>query len=251
MERDHLVGFLNEFLEVGRVSDYGPNGLQVIGKSGVERVALAVSASAEVFERAIAGGADLLLVHHGLFWERESRVIGPLMRGRLRLLLDHDLTLLAYHLPLDRHLTVGNNAQIISRLGLQLVEPERPLAEVGYIGEADEPQAARAFAERVNRLFGADSFVELAGRREVRRIGVVSGGAGGSARLLEAVERGCDLYLTGTASEPAPAIARELGMALIAPGHYNTERFGILALGDVLHDRFGLSTFFVDVPNPL
>lgn len=249
MERDRLVSFLDDYLEVDRVPDYGPNGLQVIGKAEVRRVALAVSAAAEVFRH--AAEADLLIVHHGLFWERDSRVVGVLLRERLRLLFTHDLTLLAYHLPLDRHPGVGNNAQIIQHLGLRLVEQERPLSNVGYVGEYAEAIPTADFVRRANQLFGAQAFVEPAGRTTVRRIGVVSGGAGNVANLVEAAARGCDLYLTGTASEPAPAVAREMAIGLVAPGHYNTEKFGVLALGALLAERFGLSTVFVDVPNPL
>ncbi len=249
--RDRIIGFLDDYLDVGGIRDYGPMGMQVVGKAEVERVAVAVSASRACFAHAAARGADMLIVHHGLLWDNESRVIGPVMRGRLELLFRHDISLLGYHLCLDRHLEIGNNVLGLRALGAAPVELESPLVEVGYVGEFAAPVPWDDLARRARRVFGCDLRLFPTGPAATSRLGLVTGGAGHAGHVAEAAARGCDTYLTGELSEPAPAAGAELGINLIGAGHYNTEKLGVQAVGRLLEAQFGVTATFIDVPNPL
>jgi dinuclear metal center YbgI/SA1388 family protein len=249
--RDDILALLDAELEIARFRDYGPQGMQVAGREEVARVAVAVSSTLEVFEQAASFGADLLIVHHGLFWDGDSRVVDELMRRRLETLFAAGITLAAYHLPLDAHRTLGNNAELARVLG---VEPEGWfLAERG---------AARAVRGRLARPCPLD---ELAGALEaatgrapqtfpggpakLERIGICSGGAAGGVRA--AAELGLDAWVTGEPSEDSRALASELGVSFVAGGHYATETFGVRALARLLEQRLGVETTFVDVPNPV
>lgn len=249
--RDDIVSFLDEYLDVRGIRDYGPMGMQVIGKGEVARVAVAVSASQACFALAAGLEADMLIVHHGLFWDGDSRVVGKAMRGRLETLFRHDLSLLGYHLCLDRHQEIGNNVLAIRAMGATPIALESPLATVGYVGEFTEPMAWNELVERAKDTFGGDPFFFPTGPSHTKMLGLVTGGGGNSVHVMEAAERGCDTYLTGNLSEPAPALATELGMNLIGAGHYNTEKLGVQAVGRLLEERFGVSSVFIDVPNPL
>jgi len=218
----------------------------VVGAHEVEKIACGVSASRELFERAAAGGAQLVLVHHGLFWDRDSRVVGPVMRERLRTLFDADLTLLAYHLALDAHPEVGNNALLCSELGL---EPERRFAGIGFGGTLAAPLSVGSLARRVGDRLGREPLVFAYGPERVERVAVCSGGA---ARLVaDAAAEGYDCFLTGEADEPTMRSALELGIHFVAGGHYATETLGVQALAARLAERFGLEWEFVDLPNPV
>ena len=250
-DRDELIGFLDALLEVDAFDDYGPNGLQVTGADEVGHVATGVSAHRELFERAAAAGAHMVVCHHGILWGAGPAAIDARMKGRLLPLFDADMSLAAYHLPLDAHPEVGNNALICERLGLRRGEPfgdarGRP---VGFVGEADEPTALEALAERCCSLFGRDPLVFEGDGRPLRRIGVVSGGGGGT--MADAIRLGLDALLTGEPEEPAMADARETGVAFLACGHYATETFGVRRLGELLAERFGIAHTFVEIPNPV
>lgn len=249
--RDKIVDFLEEYLDVQGIRDYGPMGMQVVGKEEVSRVAVAVSASHACFSLAAGLEADMLIVHHGLFWDNDSRVVGKAMRGRLETLFRQDMTLLAYHLCLDKHSEIGNNVLALRALGATPVALETPLVEVGYVGEFPNPVSWEELTERAKNTFGGEPFLFPSGPVETRQLGLVTGGAGNSVHVIEAAERGCDTYLTGDLSEPTPALAKELGMNLIGAGHYNTEKLGVQAIGRLLEERFGVSSVFIDVPNPL
>lgn len=251
VSRDKIVTFLDEYLDVHGIRDYGPMGMQVVGKEEVNRVAVAVSASHACFAQAVSQQADMLIVHHGLFWDNESRVVGKAMRGRLETLFQHDMTLLAYHLCLDKHPEIGNNVLALRALGATPTALETPLAGVGYVGEFASPVPWEELAERAQSAFGGEPFLFPSGPDQTIRLGLVTGGAGNSVHVIEAAGRGCDTYLTGDLSEPAPALAAELGMNLIGAGHYNTEKLGVQAVGRRLEERFGVSSVFIDVPNPL
>jgi dinuclear metal center YbgI/SA1388 family protein len=247
-----ILDFLDELLDRASFPDYGPNGLQVPGKAEVKRVATGVSANLELLERAVDGGADLVLVHHGLFWGGAPLALSPTMAARLRVLLTADVSLAAYHLPLDAHPEVGNNALLADGLG---VEDRRPFAEhqgraIGLAGRfpGDGVPAAELHA-RVRELTGRDPLVFDAGPDPVRTIGICSGGA--AKNLTDAAEQGLDAFLTGEPSEPAMGEAREAGVHFIAAGHYATETFGIRRLGELVAERFGVEHAFVDVPNPV
>jgi dinuclear metal center YbgI/SA1388 family protein len=249
--RDELIAFLDELLEAPAFDDYGPNGLQVIGSEQVAHVATAVSAHRELFERAAAAGADMVLCHHGILWGGSPAPVDARMKARLRALFDADMSLAAYHLPLDAHPEVGNNALICERLGLRRGEPfgEARGRAIGFVGHADEPTALEALAERCCSLFGRDPLVFPGDGRELRRVGVVSGGGGSS--LGDAIGLGLDALLTGEPEEPAMADARESGVAFLACGHYATETFGVRRLGELLAERFGVDHTFVEIPNPV
>ncbi|MCL5265055.1 MAG: Nif3-like dinuclear metal center hexameric protein [Chloroflexi bacterium] len=250
--RDDLVEFLDAYLTPRHMRDHAVNGLQVVGRSEVRKVALGVSASLALFTEAARWNADLILVHHGLFWRDEPRRIDALVKGRLKILFDNDITLLAYHLPLDAHPEVGNNIQILKRLGLRHTGQGLGSWDgtyLGVVGEAFEPTSLMEFSTRVDKLFQTSALVLAFGRQQVRRVGIISGG--GAGELMEAVEQGCDVYLTGEAKEPTPAICREVGINYIAAGHYNTEKFGVIALGDVVRDKLGVEVRLFDIPNNL
>ena len=244
--RDEILAYADDLLEVGSYPDHGPIGLQVAGADEVRKIACGVSASRDLFERAAAAGAQLVIVHHGLFWERDPRVVGPLMRERLRALFDADLSLAAYHLALDAHPEIGNNANLARELG---VAPEERFAEVGFGGPLERPVSMPDFAERVQEVVGRMPLVFSYGPGEVRRVAICSGGA---ARTLdEAVAHRYDCLLTGEAAEPTKHAAKEAGIHFVAAGHYATETSGVQALSARLAERFDVEWEFIDLPNPV
>ena len=246
-----VIAYLDEVLEIGTFQDYGPNGLQVPGANELSVVATGVSAHRELFERAAAEGAQLVLAHHGLFWDFHLRSITPAMRERLRVLFDNDIALAAYHLPLDAHPEVGNNALICEALGLERAEPfgEHRGSAVGFVGRSAEGIAFEELRSRCVSAFGQEPFVWDPGPDVVHSVGIVSGGAASS--FGEAIALGLDAFLTGEPAEHVMADARESGTHFIAGGHYATETFGVRRLGELLEERFGLEHRFVDAPNPI
>jgi dinuclear metal center YbgI/SA1388 family protein len=248
--RDEIVQYLNDYLQVGKFKDYGPNGMQVIGRPAVNRVGLGVSANLECFRQADEQQVDMLIVHHGLFWDNMTREIGTMMKARLKLLFEHDISLLAYHLPLDAHPEKGNNVLWLNRLGFSVegvTLGESRGMSIGAIGVAPKRLILSYVVEQVKRETGVQPLVYAFGPQTVRRLGVVTGG--GQGYLLEAVARGCDTFLTGEVGEPTQGIAQEEGVNFIAAGHYNSEKIGVQALGKLLQNQFGVETFFCDVPN--
>jgi dinuclear metal center YbgI/SA1388 family protein len=245
-DRDEILAFADELLELEAYPDYGPMGMQVAGVREVERIACGVSASLELFERAAATGAQLLVVHHGLLWDRDPRVIDDALRRRLKALLDPGITLAAYHLALDAHPEVGNNALLARELG---VEPTDRFAEIGFGGPLAEPATVDEFAARVRGALGAEPLVFAHGPERIERAAVVTGGAG--RHLAEAAREGYDLFLTGEPEEPSLHTAQELGIHFVAGGHYATERIGVQALAAKLAERFALGWEFIDLPNPV
>jgi dinuclear metal center YbgI/SA1388 family protein len=245
---DHLDGLL----DASGWDDYGPNGLQVPGRAEVDRVVTGVSAGRELFERAVSLGAGLVLVHHGLFWDRQPRALSPANAARLRVLLEADVNLAAYHLPLDAHAEIGNNALIADALGCDERRPfaehrGRPVGVAARFGGQGVPAAE--LWERVRRTTGREPLVFDAGPDRVRSIGIVSGGAAGD--LEAAVAAGLDAFLTGEPEEFVMNQAREAGLHFVAAGHYATETFGIRRLGDLVSQRFGIDHDWVDLPNPI
>ena len=250
--RDEIVGFCDDLLDVPGFEDYGPNGLQVPGRREVGRVASGVSANLDLIEAAVERGADLLLVHHGLFWGSGPPAVTELMAGRLRAALGAELSIAAYHLPLDAHPRIGNNALLREGLGLE-PDPQtfgavmgRP---IGVVGRAAGGLDAGELVARTRELVGREPLVFDAGPESVERVGIVTGGGGST--LAEAIEIGLDALVTGELSEPAPAEAREGAIHLIAAGHHATETFGIRRLGELVGERFDVAHEFVEVPNPI
>jgi dinuclear metal center YbgI/SA1388 family protein len=246
------IAELDRLLEPERFKDYCPNGLQVPGRPKVAKVATGVSASVELFEAADDEQADLLVVHHGLFWDSGPSAIDLRMKRRLKLLFDADISLAAYHLPLDAHPEVGNNALIARALGAEALEPFA-LHEgepIGFIARfpGEGLQADTLFA-RVEELTARTPLVFDGGPEEVRSVAIVSGG--GNDYLGDAIAVGADAFLTGEPTERVMSEARESPIHYVAAGHYATETFGVKSLGELLSERFGLEHVFIDVPNPI
>lgn len=245
-KRDEIIAFCDELLDVASYPDYGPVGLHVVGAEDVRKVVCAVSASRELFERAAEAEAQLVVVHHGLFWEKEPRVVGPILRGRLEALFAGNLTLLAYHLALDAHPEIGNNAYLCRELG---VEQERRFTDWGWGGHLREPVAASDFANRVQEVVGRMPLLFSYGPEEVRSVAIVSGGAG--RYLADAIAEGYDCFLSGEADEPTKHLAKEAGIHFVAAGHYATETSGVQALTTRVAERFDVEWEYVDLPNPV
>ena len=246
------MAYLDDLLSPSSFHDYGPNGLQVPGPSQVQTVVSGVSASAELFERAAQLGADLVLVHHGLFWSGAPLALTASAKRRLQLLFDNDMALAAYHLPLDGHLEVGNNALIAERLGCTAREPfaQHRGSSIGVAARfGGDGIAAAELVERTARLTGREPLAFLAGPERVRTIGIVSGA--GSDHLADAVDAGLDAFLTGEPAERVMTHAQEEEIHFIAAGHYATETFGVRRLGELLAQQFEIAQQFVEIPNPI
>jgi dinuclear metal center YbgI/SA1388 family protein len=251
-ERDRILSFCDELLEIDGFDDYGPNGLQVPGSAEVEMVISGVSAHRALIERAVAAGGQLLIAHHGLFWDFLPRALSEGMAERLRLALDARLSIAAYHLPLDAHREIGNNALLCEVLGFEAEADgwaETRGRQIGVIGHHPEGIAIAELASRVAGVLGREPLVFDSGPEHVRRIGIVSGA--GSSEVHDAVALGLDAFLTGEPAEHVMADAAEGGIHFIAAGHYATETFGIRRLGELVAERFGVEHAFVDVPNPV
>jgi dinuclear metal center YbgI/SA1388 family protein len=247
MHTDALIAEANALLTPESFEDYGPNGLQVPNSQPIDTIATSVSASAEVFERAAAEGAQLVLVHHGLWWRGMPQHIDRALYRRLKPLFDHDIALGAYHLPLDAHPEIGNNALLARAFGLGEVER---FARVGFAGRLPgEGLAPAELRARVRDVTGREPLHLDFGPERVRTLAIVSGGA--SDDIRHAIDGGFDAFLTGEPAERVMTMAREAGIHFFAGGHYATETFGIRRLGEVLSERFGLRNVFIDDPNPI
>ena len=244
--RDDIVAFANELLEVERFPEYGLPGLQVVGAEDVTKVAGGVSSSRELFERARSAGAQLVLVHHGLFWRNEPLLVDRRLKGRLQALFAGELSLVAYHLALDAHRELGNNALLARRLG---IEPDTMFSEIGVGGTLSEPVAIEELTRRFHEATGSEPLVFPEGPERIERVAVITGGGGDG--VIQAAHEGYDAFVTGEPEEPALHTARELGIHFLAGGHYATETFGVRALGERLADEFGIEWEFLDLPNPV
>ena len=247
-----IVTELDRLLEPTRFADYGPNGLQVPGAEEVTTVATGVSAQLELFERARAEGAELVVAHHGLFWGSGPGPIDAALARRLRVLFASDISLLAYHLPLDAHPEVGNNALLARALQAEPLAPFAPHRGTPIGCLAQFPGEGLPVAEllaRVERITARAPLTFDCGPPVVRRLGIVSGG--GTDYLADAIAARVDAFLTGEPTERVMAQAREAGVHLIAAGHYATETFGVRRLGEHLSECFGVRHVFVDIPNPV
>jgi dinuclear metal center YbgI/SA1388 family protein len=245
-DRDELLAFAHELLDLDSFPDYGPMGLQVAGRREVERIACGVSASLELFGRAAEARTDLLIVHHGLFWNNDPRIVDDRMRRRLQALFAAEITLAAYHLALDAHPEIGNNALLARALG---VEVDGPFAGIGVGGRLPEAVPVRQLVARLRAEVGREPLVFDEGPDAVERVAVITGG--GARYLPDAAAEGYDLFVTGEPAEPSLHTARELGITFAAAGHYATERLGVQALAERLADRFGLEWQFIELPNPV
>jgi dinuclear metal center YbgI/SA1388 family protein len=245
--RQDIEAFFSALLQPERFRDYGPNGLQVEGRGEVRLLVSGVTASLALIDAAIERGADALFVHHGLFWRGHDGRLTGWLKTRVERLLAHGISLFAYHLPLDAHAELGNNAQLGLRLGLR-ADARFGEQELGFVGDAADLSTASALAARVaERLGRAPLFVDGDGR-PLRRIAWCTGGAQGF--FESAMAAGADAYVTGEISEPQAHLARETGVAFVAAGHHATERYGAPAVAAHAAERFGLRHEFVDIDNP-
>ena len=241
-----LVQTCDQLLQPARFKDYGPNGLQVEGDRPIRKLVSGVTASRALIEAALADGADALLVHHGLFWRGQDGRVTGWMRERLRLLLGHGLHLLAYHLPLDAHPELGNNAQLGLRLGLQ-ADARFGDQDLGFIGPASEV-SLQALVQRAQTVLGRSVLSVPGDGRPLRRVAWCTGGAQGYFEA--AMAAGADVFITGEISEPQAHLARESGVAFLACGHHATERYGAPALAAHVAQQLGLAHCFIDIENP-
>ena len=247
MVRNEVSELLDEWLAPKRFRDYCPNGLQVEGRNEIRSVVTGVTASLALIEAALSEGADAILVHHGLFWKGEDlRVVGPKKR-RLELLLKHDINLYAYHLPLDAHAEMGNNAQLAKQLGF-MVTGRFADQDIGFSGELPGAVAAGALAVQVSERLGRQALLVGDVERPVRKVAWCTGGAQGY--FGDAIASGCDLYLSGEISEQTTHLARESGVPYLACGHHATERYGVQALGQRLAEVARVAHRFIDIDNP-
>ncbi len=245
-----LVEEADRYLGSTKIQDYCPNGLQVEGRPQVMRIVSGVTASQALLDAAVDARADLVLVHHGYFWKGENPCVVGMKQRRLKTLLKHDISLLAYHLPLDLHAEVGNNVQLARQLEITVEGPLDPADSrvVGLIGSLPEPLHPRDFARRVQEVLGREPLL-IEGSEKIRRVGWCTGG--GQGYIDRAIAAGVDLFISGEASEQTVHSARENDISFIAAGHHATERYGVQALGDYLARRFALEHVFIDCPNPV
>ncbi|PKO90938.1 MAG: Nif3-like dinuclear metal center hexameric protein [Betaproteobacteria bacterium HGW-Betaproteobacteria-1] len=248
MNIKELMDYTGQILEVERFHDYCPNGLQVEGRREVSNIVTGVTASMALLQAAQQAGADMVLVHHGYFWRNEDpRIIG-IKHKRIRFLLEHQLNLVAYHLPLDAHPVLGNNVQLGLRLGLQ-VEGSAGEQSLVLHGTLPHAETLDSFQQRLGALLQRQPLVVSGSAREVQRVAWCTGAA--QQHLETAIELGVDVFISGEVSEQTVHLARESGVAYIAAGHHATERYGVQALGRHLAEQFGLKHQFIDIDNPV
>ena len=250
VDREQLSEYLACLLDIKRIRDFSPNGLQVEGRGRIGKLVTGVTASLALIEAALADGADAILVHHGYFWRGEDGRITGTRRSRLRSLLANDLNQYAYHLPLDLHPELGNNAQLGLRLGLAR-EAQFGENDLGWLGRPDDPQLRTVgdLAERIAQRLGRAPLLIGDPQQPAGRVGWCTGAAQGY--LDDAIGAGANTYLSGEISEQTVHLAREAGVAYLACGHHATERYGVQALGEHLAVQFGIQHRFIDIDNPV
>ena len=245
MQIDELSHFCDDFLDIGAFDDYCPNGLQVEGRGELRKLVTGVTACQALIESALEEGADAILVHHGFFWKGEPQVLTGVKGRRIKALMRADVSLLAYHLPLDAHPGVGNNAEIGRRMGWLTTGQDGLL----WLGETEAPQEAEAFMEAIGERLDASPMLIPGGDHPVRRVAWCSGAA--QSMIGQAAAAGADAFVSGEISEQTVHLARELGIHYIAAGHHATERFGVQALGRLLADRFAIEHEYIEIENPV
>ena len=250
MDRDKLVNFINACLKSGEIKDHSKNGLQVEGKKEVKKILFGVSVSLELIKKAVSEKADMIIVHHGLFWGKEQALTGR-YKERVKFLLENDINLCAWHLPLDLHPEIGNNIRIIKLFNAKNIKPFGLYdgIKIGCKAELKKNLPLSAVAARLASALGSRPVILGFGPQKIKTLGVVSGGAQGL--LQQAADEKLDLYITGEISEHNFDTARENGINFMAAGHYNTEKTGIWALQELLERKFKLKTVFLDTKNPI
>lgn len=245
MKVKDLNNYLNTLLQPERFSDYCPNGLQVEGKTEINKIVTGVTASMNLLKAAQKSNADAIFVHHGYFWRGESLPITGIKKQRIQYLLQNDLNLFAYHLPLDMHPELGNNVMLAKQLGLSV----QSWADMLVLVVLKKPQTLQSFVELVNEKLNRNAVVIGDLTKPIKRIALCTGAAQGYIEQAAAAE--VDVYLSGEISEQTVHVARETNVSYISAGHHATERYGIQALGDHLAQKFGLIHEFIDCENPI
>lgn len=247
VRRSEIDGYLSALLQTASFKDYGPNGVQVEGRNEVRKLVTGVTASRALIDAAIASGADAVLVHHGLFWRGHDGRITGWLKQRIARLLAHDISLYAYHLPLDAHAEFGNNAQFGARLGLT-ADARFGEQSLGFIGTLVAPPSLDDLAARCQRVVGRSITAVPGDGRPLTRVAWCTGGA--QSYFESAIAAGADAYITGEISEPQAHLARETGVAFIAVGHHASERYGVQALGAHLAATFAIEHAHIEIDNP-
>ena len=252
MLRSEFELLLNQTLSPNRFKDYAPNGLQVEGKKEINRVVTGVTACQALIDAAIEHKADAIFVHHGYFWKNETPQIVGMKYRRISALIKHDINLYGYHLPLDAHPVLGNNAGLADAIGLLnrtgLQSGVAIEESIGVVGELKEPVSVSVFRAMVEKAVEREVLFECVGDRKIHRVALCTGGAQGY--IEQAVDAGADVYITGEVSEQTIHIAREMGIHFIAAGHHATERFGVKSMAAFLSEECGLDAVFIDIDNP-
>ncbi|NDV92718.1 Nif3-like dinuclear metal center hexameric protein [Alteromonas sp. 345S023] len=245
-----LTQYLDGTLRVQEISDYCPNGLQVEGQAEVNRIVTGVTASQALIDAAIDARADAILVHHGYFWKGESQPITGMKKRRIASLLHNDISLLAYHLPLDVHPEYGNNRQLAKLLGIEHVKALSQVKPVGVVmeGEFAAPISGAKLQQQLANKLARDVLMECPQDKIIKRVAWCTGG--GQGFIEQAVNAGVDAFITGEVSEQTIHTAREMEVGFFAAGHHATERYGVKALGEHLQGEFDLDVRFIDIPNP-
>lgn len=247
IQRSELLAHLDELLQPGYFSDYGPNGLQVEGAPEIQKIITGVSICEPLIDAAIAKNAETILVHHGMFWKLEGpRVVG-IKKSRLAKLLSHNINLIGYHLPLDAQLEFGNNAQIAKLLNIK-IDHTYTKDELLFVGHLEKPMNGKAFEEKIATAFSRKPLY-IPAEKEIQIVGWCSGG--GADYIHRAIECGVDAFITGEVYERTVPVARESNIHLYGAGHHATERYGIKALGEHLSHHFSISVEFIDIDNPV
>jgi len=252
MKREELTTYLDTLLETNEFEDYGPNGLQVEGKEEISTIITGVSGCVDLFEQALQHNADAIIVHHGIiWWDFDRPVIKGSYKKRIKLLLDNNINLFGYHLPLDCHPTYGNNIQIAQHLGFTKNTTAFSYKghHIGIISELASPLQKEALYSQVKQIINPNSLLFDYGPTHLQKIAIVSGA--GESLFREAIDQGVDCFITGEVKEHIMHLAKEEQVSFISAGHHATERFGIKALGDHLKDHFNLNIHYIDIPNPV
>ncbi len=254
IELHQLETYIADLLDVSAFDDYCVNGVQIEGCREIMKIATGVSASARIFQTALELGVEAIILHHGLFWKNSPHpmALTGILRNRVKLLMNADISLLGYHLPLDAHPTLGNNAVISKSLGLTDITfvpvkgMDRPIAALGKL---PEPVQFTEFKVKADELMEAKGLGFSFSNKLIERVFILSGGGGGY--FSDAAENDADLMITGELREESVRAAEELGLSVYAAGHYNSEKWGIRALGEHLHEKFDIEVEFIDIPNPV
>ena len=244
---NNVTAFIDELLNINQFKDYAPNGLQVEGKEKLKKIVTGVSASQALIDAAIDAQADMIIVHHGWFWKDENPCITGMKYRRLKALMDNEISLLGYHLPLDAHPEYGNNAQLAKRLDIH-TEDVMDEQGVGNYGRLNEYTSLEELGKRIEKSLGRKPLLISGGDHAIRRVAWCTGGA--QNRIEMAAQKGVDAYISGEISEHTVHVARELGLHYIAAGHHATERYGVEVLGEHVAAKFGLDYEFIDIDNP-